>query len=284
MFLTDDKKTCKYLYEYLFFGCRNCLDNIFFVRMEKILLQIGLLPKEAKVYLASLHLGSQPASVIARRSGIHRTTVYDVFKSLIRKGLATKTEKGSATYFQVLDPENLLSYLEREQREYSKKIDQQKEEIAHIIPVLKSLENPLSSKPKVKFFEGEKGMREAYDDTLTSTEPIRAYANVEEMHKAMPNFFPEYYSRRREAGISIQAILPDNALCRERVQHNSKEARKAKLVSAEKYSFSPELDIYDDKVLITSFREKMAIMIQSKEIAELHKKMYDLLWDTLPSS
>ncbi|MCF7812275.1 hypothetical protein K9M59_01585 [Candidatus Gracilibacteria bacterium] len=252
--------------------------------MEKILLQIGLLPKEAKVYLASLHLGSQPASVIARRSGIHRTTVYDVFKSLIRKGLATKTEKGSATYFQVLDPENLLSYLEREQREYSKKIDQQKEEIAHIIPVLKSLENPLSSKPKVKFFEGEKGMREAYDDTLTSTEPIRAYANVEEMHKAMPNFFPEYYSRRREAGISIQAILPDNALCRERVQHNSKEARKAKLVSAEKYSFSPELDIYDDKVLITSFREKMAIMIQSKEIAELHKKMYDLLWDTLPSS
>ncbi len=252
--------------------------------MEKILLQIGLLPKEVKVYLTSLSLGSQPVSTIAKHSGISRTTIYNIFKSLIRKGLANKTEKGSATYFQVFDPANLIAYLEREQSEHAKKIEKQKTDIAEIIPVLKSLENPLSSKPRVKFFEGVKGMREAYDDTLTSTEPIRAYANVQDMHEGLPQVFPEYYKRRKEAGIPIRAFLPDNETGRERVKQNKEEARETKLISNKKYSFSPELDIYDDKVLITSFREKMSIMIQSKEIADLHKKMFDLLWDNVKES
>ena len=54
-----------------------------------------------------------------------------------------------------------------------------------------------------------------------------------------------------------------------------------KLIPKSKYEFSPEMNIFDDKVLIASWREKMAIIIQSQEIADLHKKMYDLLWSLL---
>jgi len=249
--------------------------------LDNILAKIGLSPKEIKIYLTSLRLGSQPASVIAKYTEINRPTIYDIFEGLIKKGLATKTTKGTVAYFQVLDPNNLLNYLERDKNEYSRKIEKQKKEVEEIIPALKSLENPASTKPKVQFFEGEKGMREAYEDTLKSTEAIRAYANVEDMHKALPNFFPEYYKRRTDEGISIRAISPDNELSIERHSHDKEEARVMKLVPKEKYDFSPELNIYDDKVLIASWQEKMAILIQSKEIADLHKKMYDLLWEKL---
>ena len=47
--------------------------------IEKILEKIGLSNKEVTVYLASLHLGSQPASTIAKTTGIKRTTIYDIF-------------------------------------------------------------------------------------------------------------------------------------------------------------------------------------------------------------
>lgn len=249
--------------------------------LTNLLLKIGLSDKETKVYLTSLRFGSQPISVIAEHSNINRTTVYDIFESLIKKGLASKTDKGKATYFQVLDPKNLISYLEREKNEAVRRIDKQKKEVEELLPALKSLENPTSTKPKVQFFEGEKGMREAYEDTLTSTEPIRAYANVEEMHKGLPNFFPDYYIRRTEAGISIRAILPNNAISIERSRHDKEEARETKIIDQKKHWFSPELNIYDDKVLIASWQEKMAIIIQSKEIADLHKVMYDLLWNNL---
>lgn len=249
--------------------------------IEEKLKKMGLLNKEIVVYLMSLRIGPQPIGIIASRSNFPRTTVYDIFKNLIKKGLASKTEKGSTTYFQVLDPQNLISYLEREKNEFVRKTTQQQQEIADILPALKSLENPLTSKPKVKFYEGEKGMRQAYEDTLTSAENIRAYANAEEMHKGLPNFFPEYYPRRADAKIHIRAICPDNATNRARQKLNKKELRDIKFVPHYLYNFSPEINIYDNKVLIASWQEKMAIIIESKEIAELHKKMYDLLWSKL---
>lgn len=249
--------------------------------IEAKLRKIGLQPKEISVYLTSLRIGPQPIAIIANRSNIHRTTVYDVFKNLIRKGLASKTAKGATTYFQVLDPQNLVNYLEREKNEFIRKIKKEQEEITEIIPALKSLENPLSTRPKVTFFEEEKGMRQAYEDTLTSGEPIRAYANVEEMHKALPHFFPDYYERRTNAGIPIRAILPNNEASLQRSARDKLELRKTKLVPKEKYSFSPEMNIYDDKVMIASWQERMAIIIQSKEIADLQKKMFDLLWENL---
>lgn len=249
--------------------------------ISKILSKIGLSDKEITIYLISLRLGSQPASILSKQTGINRTTIYNIFESLIKKGLASKIDKGAATYFQVLDPSNLMSYLERNKNEYIREIDKQKKEVEEILPTIKSLENPAGTKPKVQFFEGEKGMREAYENTLKSNEPIRAYANPEDMHKGLPNFFPEYYERRKNAGIKIRAISPDNKLSVERHRHDKKEIREMKLIDRKKYEFSPEINIYDDKVLIASWQEKMAILIESREIADLHKKMYDLLWSKL---
>lgn len=249
--------------------------------IKELLKKIGLSDKEIEIYLITLHLGSQPASVISKHSQINRATVYDIFEQLIKKGLATKIDKGATTYFQILDPQNLINYLERDKTEYMREIDRQKQQLKEILPAIKSLENPSSTKPKVQFYEGDKGVREAYESTLKSSEPIRAYAKVEEMHAGLPNFFPEYYARRKEAGIHIRAICPDTKLSKERQKHDKEELREIKFVDSKKYDFSPEINIYDNKILMASWREKMAIMIESQELADFHKKMYDLLWNKL---
>jgi hypothetical protein len=51
------------------------------------------------------------------------------------------------------------------------------------------------------------------------------------------------------------------------------------LVPAKDYDFSPEINIYNNKVLMVSWREKMAIIIESQEIADFHRKMYKLAWE-----
>lgn len=241
--------------------------------------KIGFSEKEAKVYMQLIRLGAQPVSTIAQKAEINRTTTYDIITTLTRKGLISSIKKGSATYFKALDPKNLLNYLEREKVEQTKKIEKQQKEISALLPALISLENPESTKPKVTFYEGEKGMRQAYEDTLTSSETILAYANVESMHEGLPNFFPEYYQRRGvEKKIHIKAICPDNKTSKERHKKDKAENRESILIPANEYDFSPEINIYDDKVLYASWREKMAIIIKSKEIADFHKKMYKLCW------
>lgn len=241
--------------------------------------KIGFSEKEAKVYTQLIRLGAQPVSVIAQRAEINRTTTYDIISTLTKKGLISSIKKGSATYFKALDPKNLLNYLEREKVEQTKKIEKQQKEITALLPALISLENPESTKPKVSFHEGEKGLRQAYEDTLTSSETILAYANVEAMHARLPNFFPEYYQRRgKEKKIHIKAIFPDNKISKERHKKDKSENRESILISSKEYDFSPEINVYDDKVLIASWREKMAIIIKSKEIADFHKKMFKLCW------
>lgn len=241
--------------------------------------KIGFTEKEAKVYIQLIHLGAQPVSTIAEKAEINRTTTYDIISTLTKKGLISSIRKGSTTYFKAIDPKNLLSYLEREKVEQTKKIEKQQKEIESLLPALISLENPESTKPKVTFYEGEKGLRQAYEDTLTSSETILAYANVEDMHMGLPNFFPEYYQRRGvEKKIHIKCIAPDNQTSMDRHKKDKKENREMALIPSKEYDFSPEINIYDDKVLYASWREKMAIIIKSKEIADFHKKMYKLCW------
>lgn len=241
--------------------------------------KIGMSEKEAIVYIQLVRFIMLPASVISGKAGINRTTTYDIIETLTKKGLISSIKKDGITYFKALDPKELINYLERNKREYVKEIEKQQKVIKEILPALISLENPESTKPKVTFYEGEKGMRQAYEDTLTSSETILAYANVEDMHKGLPNFFPDYYQRRGvEKKIHIKCIAPDNKTSLERHKHDKEENREMVLIPAKDYEFSPEINVYEDKILYASWREKMAIIIKSQEIADFHKKIYKLCW------
>lgn len=48
--------------------------------------------------------------------------------------------------------------------------------------------------------------------------------------------------------------------------------RETALVPADKFKFSPEINIYDNKVMIASWREKLGIIIESHEIADAIEK------------
>lgn len=250
------------------------------MNLAETLQKIGFSDKESKMYLQLIHLGAQPASVISRNAGINRTTTYDILDGLTKKGLVKSVHKKGSTVFEALHPKELISYLEREKNEMIRKIGKQQETVKEVLPALISLEKPSGDKPRVSFYEGEKGMREAYEDTLNSKGEILAYANVEEMHKGLPYFFPEYYKRRGiEKKIHIKAIIPDNDMAVERAKNDKKENRETVLVPKKAFDFSPEINIYNNKVLMVSWREKMAIIIESAEIADFHRKMYRLAWE-----
>ena len=66
--------------------------------LKEQLEKIGLAEKEAKVFLASLELGSSAAQKIAKKAEINRATTYVIIEKLMKKGLMSSVEKGKRLF------------------------------------------------------------------------------------------------------------------------------------------------------------------------------------------
>lgn len=241
--------------------------------LKKSLEYIGFSEKEVLVYLALLSIGKGTVTEISRKAGINRPTGYHVLASLSVKELVKVSGKEPKQEYVAESPNQIEKLLEEKIKNDEKFI----KEARRIIPELKSIHN-VKDRPKVFFYEGIDGLKKVYEDTLTSHEAIRAYATVDDMHQGIPNYFPEYYKRRSKSGIAIRAITPKTKIGIERKSHDKEEMREMALVPKDKYYFSPEINIYDNKVMIASWREKLGIIIESTEIADAMKKIYELAW------
>lgn len=234
---------------------------------------LGFSEKEATVYVALLELGHGTVAEIARKAGINRTTGYDILDSLASKKVVSVTGKEPKQEFAAEPPGAVIGYLRREAELARERIAKAEA----LVPQLRSV-HATQNRPKIKFYEGTDGLKQVYEDTLTSTESIRAYANADDVHKGIPNYFPNYFKRRAEKGISIRAIFPMNPAGIARAAFDKEEKREVAFVPADTYYFSPEINIYDNKIMIASWKEKLGISIESAEIADAMKKIFELAW------
>ncbi len=243
--------------------------------MLENLKKLGLSDKEAQVYMSAMEIGSASAvSIIAKKAKVNRTTTYDILNSLEQKGLVVSQMRKENRYYQALPPEKIVAYL----KEQSRKFSNLAENANHILPELNA-HYRASGRPKVYFYEGDEGLIRVYEETLTSTEEILAYASDQANQVALPDYFPKYYKRRAEKNIPIRAIFPDTPKDRERHALDSKELRRSRIVPKEKLDFSPEINFFDDKIMIADWKEKLGIIIESKEIAKVFKQTFELAWE-----
>lgn len=241
--------------------------------LQNNLMAMGFSEKEATVYISSLELGKGTVSQIARKAGINRTTAYHILGSLVSRGLVVISGKEPKQEYVAEPPEKIINMFSN----YIKANQNYIEEAKDIIPKLKSLHN-VRGRPQIRFYEGKEGIQQVYEDTLTSKETIRAYASVEDTQHTLPEYFPEYYKRRAKKGIRIRAIFPATPEAVELSKHNKEEIRETALIPADKFSFSPEINIYNNKVMIASWKESLGIIIESEEIADAMKKIFELAW------
>lgn len=239
--------------------------------------QFGLSEKEASVYLALLELGPSGVTEIAAKAKINRTTGYDILEALVHYGLVGYVKEEKKKHYVAENPELLVTYLEKKGKELIEKSQEAKK----LLPELKSVYNSLPHKPKVKYYDGEDGIIAMYEDSLTSSTEILSWLNTERTADFSAPYFTEYYKRRTKKGIHIKAIVNDVPIAWEINARNKEEDREMRIIPREMMDIVPECYIYDDKVSFMSLREKFGVMIESKDIAEAQRKLYDLAWKAL---
>jgi len=221
--------------------------------------QAGLTESEIKVYQALLDLGPSHAGQIARKSGLHRRTVYDTTEMLIRKGIIGYILQNNRRLFKAENPNRILEILKEKQN--------------NLNPIISKLQEKYSKtveKEETNFYKGKEGLKTVFEDQLTEKEIwiIGASENASEIL----NYYIEWYNKKRvEKKIKTRVIA------------YSKDLKKMKNTEMrflpEKYSNQVAINIYGNKTAIILWASRpLAIVINNKEITEGYKKHFELMW------
>ncbi|OGJ51249.1 hypothetical protein A2335_00105 [Candidatus Peregrinibacteria bacterium RIFOXYB2_FULL_32_7] len=234
--------------------------------LKRILKDIGLNDKEAEIYLSALKLGQAKVSEIAELAKINRVTAYDVLEKLMQKGFVTFISQKNNQTFLATDPEIII-------HSFEKKVKKAK---AHI-PILKKLskiKNPL----RISYFEGVDELKNIYFDTLDSTTEILNIINEEAIQPIWPTYETDYVAKRIENKIYLRGIAINSLEGHELKSKDDKFFRKIKLVSKEKFGFSNDIMIYDNKIAILSWLSLGGVIIDNAEIAKTHRALFEMAW------
>ncbi|MEI8339809.1 MAG: helix-turn-helix domain-containing protein [bacterium] len=243
------------------------------IMLSKDIQKAGLDAKEAKVYLAALELGETNIGRLAKKSGVKRTTVYLAIDSLKQKGLMSELKKRNKTFFYAESPKKL-----------SDNINENKIAIDGLMPELLSLANLIDKKPKIRFFEGMEGIKEVYKDTLGTPDQEIVTWFSDDFFDFDKDFFDNYYIPTRiKKKIWVRAILPDTEKMHHVVRFDEKQLRRSKLIPKDKYKINIEFSVYGkNKVALISYKDDLALIIESQRIHDSIKSMFEIMWSVLP--
>ena len=243
--------------------------------LSQVLEKIGLSDKEARVYLASLHLGGASIQDIAEEAGINRTTTYVIMRSLIEKGLASSFNKGKKRNFTVESPEQLKSVLAVQE----KIVLEKRKELESVLPSLAEIYHSSERRPQVRFLEGKEGIHAMQDEMLRSDiSETLSFSPLDEIYGAFPDYKDNFVQKRVRAKIFSKIIYTTS---KGRLVDGDEEAlRERRYVPKEKFPFSSSVAIYGNTVQITNLKEPLGgVVIENKQIADSLRIIFNLAWE-----
>lgn len=259
--------------------------------LKQTLIQIGFNLNEAKIYIALVELGPQPANQIAKRVGLKRPTIYPIIKNLQQKSLIGSFIRNGVQFFSVNDVHNLLEFIERKRRF----VEHQRDFVVDIIPKIELLRGSLSLQPKVHYYEGKDGVETVVNMGEKTNGPIFFITSPEkwvrsELYSFIKDFMKNIVIKGDkklrilskdtaearcffdEYGVGVNGCTRDDVLCVKYIRDND-------------VLFDNIVHIYDNKVGIVSpdVGSEYGVLIESEEFAKTQKTLFELAWKGVSS-
>ncbi|MBP7992535.1 MAG: hypothetical protein KAZ30_02665 [Candidatus Magasanikbacteria bacterium] len=237
-----------------------------------ILKDLGLTPPEIEVYTALLQLGGARASTVARETGLKRTTIYAILKSLARKGFVAMYLRHNAQLYYAERPERVKHYFEKKLSAF-----------AELIPSLETLAKKNLKIEGIRPIETISELKLFYQNILLEYKQ-KSYSiigNTGSWTGYDPDFFAHYRHDRATAKIKTRLLLTSDSEPKNDFD-NQKLLRVIKYLPP-KYKFNSTIDIFDDKILIISPElSALAVVIAISPMVDVFKMVFEMLWDWAP--
>jgi sugar-specific transcriptional regulator TrmB len=245
--------------------------------LHELLTRVGFSSKEADLYLALLHIGSQPASVVASKVGYNRITTYQVLMDLVKRGVVSVSTRANVKYFVAEPPERILSFLECNKADFEEQINL----IKNQLPVFQQLVNPNAPQPSVRTFVGNRGIRSIYEDTLVSTDELFIIQDLNLIGRELEDYIFDYYAPRRvKNGIKCQLLLPKDRKNKSLIKKDNICSRDIRYISQKEIPFKSAIFLYNEKTAVVLHKsdECFGAIIESPAFFSTMRGMFNILW------
>lgn len=236
--------------------------------MEKI----GLLKNDRKVYLSLLEIGSGTVSELVKKTGLHRSYVYDILDKLIDFGLVSFTIKNNKKFFNAESPERIIKVLDSKKGE----IEKDKEEIGKVLPQLIEKQKTTLEEHEARVFIGKEGIKSILEDILMVGKDFVGFGAEGKFKDIYKWYFTNWQRRRVEKKIKYKIIYS----IRLRGKRPTLEQRIVQVrFLPEKYEFPATTVIYGDKVAILLWdKSPIGFVLESKEVVKSFLSYFEVLW------
>jgi sugar-specific transcriptional regulator TrmB len=243
-----------------------------------MLQHFGLSAREANAYLACLELGPSSIQQISKHSTMNRSTVHFLAESLKKKGLFSETRKEKKRLLFAVKPEKFANFVNKE-REH---VNLMESDLDNLIPVLNSICASENNKPRVMFYEGEKGFYDICHRSidhankevlfLSSLSDFRSVGNDQRFDEG------SYIPKRVKKGIHIKMLVFKNQISQNYKSNQVNELRETRFLP-DTFKFKSTFFIYGDEFsMISSKPPFLGVVIQSKQLSHTMKQIFEMLW------
>ena len=233
--------------------------------LTKELEKLGLNSRESRVYLALLQIGEATMQEIAAKSGVKRTTVYGIIKSLKEKGL-----------LKIVIGQKRILYCAQNPKKIEASLKEKQNVLEQIMPQLLMLTTTSKKKAFVSFFENEEGVNDIYKDVLDQSDQTTlvwaAYGISEGL--LWSDSLPNQCNRK--------VILPKNKAKEFPNKLLPKDFSEVRVSSKEQSLIEAEIILFsNNRTAIISKPENVGIIIENEKVFNTLKGMFLNIWDTL---
>ncbi len=243
--------------------------------------KLGFSDKEQKIYLILAEVGLQPASVVARRSGLDRVTTYKQLKRLAERGFVKVYFREGTQYFGIDSFENIEAQL----REKAETFGELLEMFPTAMNLLKSLKEGEDVMPRLQMFEGEAGIKSLFRDLLMEVR----HEKVRQVRMLSSNTFEEwlgddalaktvreFYKELQQKSVALELFEITGGLVPERVQRLSHQTlQKGKLPVAHG---STNIFIVGHTVYFACYKGmQIGLKIKQAELSQIFHFVFDVL-------
>lgn len=235
--------------------------------------QLGFSQDEVSIYLAALEGGPSTPLILARNTGIPRTTVYLLLETLIEKKLLVLEEDGSKKSYRAISPDELVKLAQK------KKIEMQETVLSlrNELPQLQALFNRVNGSPRlitcshadeiIKYLETLKSSRRVYlQRSISETNPDSV------VDKAMRIW--------EENMVPVKEILSGSAKSIQQYIADYGSSRHEVKCTSQSFSSCICLVVTDELILyiVTTEKDNFAVVLQGQALAQFEMIRFLMIW------
>lgn len=245
------------------------------MNLEHIINAFSLSGSEERVFEKLTYKTSVSVTQLARETNLSRTSMYDILKSLIDKGLVREESKGSKKTFS-------LESIKKIQEKLNEKVESLNKAEETLVQ-LSSVKKEGDYIPDLKIYRGQKELQTMMNDMLLyENSHVFSYWPIEDVEELLTTkFFKEFHKKRASRKIAVEMILPYNS---------SKIIKKITAkdflkdidirIAPKGIDFSLGYTIYPNTVrFISSKKENFGFLINSHELSETMRGQFKIIWN-----